>query len=143
MLLSTKDVLKALGDITYYQESLFPISPRQRGNLQEIFNNRFAIDDKTNEDANLNAYTNLPELDFYLVDNGYRGAVELLKKHNMNAKALSDKQIANQIDIWRGQMVFNQLLSELKLHNNDYATYTNLKKLDKLVKDKIQKLNQR
>ena len=143
MLLSTKEVLKALGDITYYQESLFPISPRQRGNLQEIFNNRFAIDDKTNEDANLNAYTNLPELDFYLVDNGYRGAVELLKKHNINPKTLRDKQIANQIDIWRGQMVFNRLLSELKLHNNDYATYTNLKKLDKLIKDKICKLNQR
>lgn len=141
MLLSTKEVLKALGDITYYQESLFPISPRQRDSLQEIFNNRFVVDDKMNEDANLNAYTNLPELDFYLVDNGYRGAVELLKKHNMNAKALRDKQIANQIDIWRGQMVFNRPLSELKLHNNDYATYTNLKKLDKLVKDKICKLN--
>lgn len=141
MLLSTKEVLQALGDITYYQESLFPISPRQRGNLQEIFNNRFAIDDKTNEDANLNAYINLPELDFYLEDNGYRGAVELLKKHNMNPKVLRDKQIANQIDIWRGQMVFNRLLSELKLHNNDYATYTNLKKLDKLIKDKIRKLN--
>lgn len=141
MLLSTKEVLQALGDITYYQESLFPVSPRQRGNLQEIFNNRFAVDDKTNEDANLNAYINLPELDFYLVDNGYRGAVELLKRHNMNAKALRDKQIANQIDIWRGQMVFNRLLSELKLHNNDYATYTNLKKLDKLIKAKIRKLN--
>lgn len=141
MLLSTKEVLQALGDITYYQESLFPVSPRQRDSLQEIFNSRFAVDDKTNEDANLNAYTNLPELDFYLVDNGYRGTVELLKKHNMNAKALRDKQIANQIDIWRGQMVFNRLLSELKLHNNDYATYTNLKKLDKLVKDKICKLN--
>lgn len=141
MLLSTKEVLQALGDITYYQESLFPISPRQRDSLQEIFNNRFVVDDKMNEDANLNAYTNLPELDFYLVDNGYRGAVELLKKHNMNAKALRDKQIANQIDIWRGQMVFNRLLSELKLHNNDYATYTNLKKLDKLIKDKICKLN--
>lgn len=141
MLLSTKEVLEALGDITYYQESLFPVSPRQRGNLQEIFNNRFAVDDKMNEDVNLNAYINLPELDFYLVDNGYRGAVELLKRHNMNAKALRDKQIANQIDIWRGQMVFNRLLSELKLHNNDYATYTNLKKLDKLVKDKIRKLN--
>lgn len=141
MLLSTKEVLEALGDITYYQESLFPVSPRQRGNLQKIFNNRFAIDDKTNEDANLNAYINLPELDFYLVDNGYRGAVELLKRHNMNAKALRDKQIANQIDIWRGQMVFNRLLSELKLHNNDYATYTNLKKLDKLIKAKIRKLN--
>ena len=140
MLLSTKEVLQALGDITYYQESLFPISPRQRDSLQEIFNNRFVVDDKMNEDANLNAYTNLPELDFYLVDNGYRGAVELLKKHNMNAKALRDKQIANQIDIWRGQMVFNRLLSELKLHNNDYATYTNLKKLDKLIKDKICKL---